>query len=215
MPPKTHPGLLSAALQSNSVRSWKPSVPFGRRGPEWFNLGCINEINDAFDEDFSVRGASVSVDGEAFVASSYRGHICAWERNDTVWDVSAVLDFPLHPDYTRSRRPAVRKMVFSPSGDRFVAGDDAGGIHGWMRTPSSGWDAFGSRYFASSDEKIRVIAWSSDEKWVVGGGTRTGLWSIDREDAELQELFEETDRTVMSGESASPRHENSSSCLGG
>ena len=197
MPPKTNPGLLSAALQSNSVRSWKPAVPFGKRGPEWFNLDCIDEINNAFDEDFSVRGASVSLDGETFVASSYRGHICVWERNGTVWDVSAVLDFPQHPDYTRSRRRAARAVVLSPSGNRFVAGDDAGGIHGWRRTPS-GWETIGNRYFNSSEEEIRVIAWSSDEKWVVAGGTRTGVWNIDSEDSELQG-FEDTGRTVMSG----------------
>ena len=204
MHPKSNTSwLLSAALQSNAVRSWKPAVSFGKRGPEWFNLDCINEINDAFDEDFSLRGASISVDGETFVASSYRGHICIWERNGTVWDVSAVLDFPQHPEYTGSRRRAVRKVLLSPSGDRLAAGDDAGGVHGWMRTPS-GWESIGNRYFNSSGEQIRVISWSWDEKWVVAGGTRTGVWNIDSEHSALQE-FEETDGSVMSGESPGMR----------
>ena len=205
MHPKSNTSwLLSAALQSNAVRSWKPAVSFGKRGPEWFNLDCINEINDAFDEDFSVRGASVSADGETFAVSSFRGHICIWERNGTVWDVSAVLDFPQHPEYTGSRRRAARKVLLSPSGDRFAAGDDAGGVHGWMRTPS-GWESIGSRYFSSWDEEIRQIAWSWDEKWVVAAGTRTGVWNIDSEDSELQEL-DGHGRTVTSGKS-SPRHE--------
>ena len=90
-------------------------------------------------------------------------------------------------------------MILSQSGNRFVAGDDAGGIHGWLRTPS-GWEVIGTRYFNSADERIRVIAWSWDEKWVVGGGTRTGVWNIGTEDSELQ-VFEETRSRVMSGES--------------
>ena len=111
-PPKTnHTGLLAAALQTNSVRSWKPAASLGKRGPEWFNLDCINEISDAFDgEDFEVRGASVSLDGDTVVTSSYRGHVCVWERNDTEWDVSAVLDFPQHPECSECfpRREATR-----------------------------------------------------------------------------------------------------------
>ena len=199
MPPAANVGqFVSAALSSNSVRTWKPSANLGRNGPEWFDLDCSKEIGADFGHKFAVRGASISPDGNSFVASSYQGHICVWERQGNTWNVSAVFDFPQHPDYNHeSRRRPAREVRFSPSGDSFVAGDDAGGIHGWQRT-SSGWDAVGSRYSTQAEEYFRVIAWSWDEKWVASGGTASRVWNIDNKESELQEL-QDGDSAVHSG----------------
>ena len=198
-PSSNSSGLMSVALQSNAVRSWMAAANIPN-GPEWFNLDCAGAIQAAFGKEFSVRGSSISPDGYSWAAASYRGHICVLHRNGNAWDVSAVLDFPQKNNTDDPGRKASRTVVFSPSGNRIVAGDDAAGVHGWERAASGSWEAIGDRFFDDKLVDVRVVAWSWDEKWVLCGGRRgSGVWNIYDEKSELQEFNSTVN--VYSGES--------------
>ena len=187
--------------RSNNIRAYQLATGFGDNGPRAFKMNCTQEVLDKFNAKFDIRGSTFSYDGSRFAASSYRGHVCIWER-DQAGDfvVVATLNFT-HLSYEKS--PATRVIKFSPSGDMLVAGEDKTGIHAWYRASdedgNASWRWFGSLYFTA---RIRDVEWSPDGHLVAAASDDgyIGIWDMQANSTELQVFSPEIRARILAGE---------------
>jgi len=174
---------LVASKWGTTVRGWQMAESFGARGPASYRMTCEQEVRDRFDQSFSARTSAFSRDGTTFAVSSYRSHVCIWQMSASVWSLTAALDVP--GDWGGIRR-ATRVLQFSHSTDLLAAGDDAEGMHLWRRTAQGRWEPHASRIHRGS-EKVRGLAFSSDDRWLAATGYNgeLALWSLDVPGSEL------------------------------